>query len=121
MEKKILTIDRSKWNRGKKGPGACLMLNEVGMMCCLGFDALACGLTESQIMGVGTPSMIMDAPEEYISKRSTFKEVCMNSPVGDAIRANDNELMLDSDREIRVREALIGLGWDDVVFVDGQP
>lgn len=47
-EVKSFTIDRAKW-----GKGACL--NEDGTMCCLGFYAKACGLTNSDIKLWGVP------------------------------------------------------------------
>ena len=47
-----LVIDREKWVRGGRG-GESALLNSVGNMCCLGFAAIAVGLDEGEITGIG--------------------------------------------------------------------
>lgn len=159
-EKKILTIDRTKWRRGGPGEqdaeakakgsyeahtyalnrrfGQTMLLNNKGLMCCLGFDALACGLAPEDIENVGEPSdiprprfgFVLDEDDyEYIEppSPSAFKHreyfisrVDGNAQaIGDAINFNDGEgFKNESEREARVREVLLKLGWDDVVFVN---
>lgn len=53
-----LKIDRSKWLRG--GPGR--LLDEAGMMCCLGFLGKACGINKADMLHVGQPSEISSEP-----------------------------------------------------------
>jgi hypothetical protein len=48
-----LTIDRKKWLRGTGD--SFLLSPRDGKMCCLGFYALACGLTENDIRDQLTP------------------------------------------------------------------
>lgn len=55
---KSFTIDRSKWVRGGKGGEAC-MLNKQGNMCCLGFYAKACGLTDDQLVSKNLPDDVV--------------------------------------------------------------
>ena len=45
------TVDRARWVNGSTSDhmGNSALLNEEGNMCCVGFLALACGLTEKQI------------------------------------------------------------------------
>src|SRR6478736_6393894 len=50
-----VVIDRAKWHRGKGGPGSKLITFD-GKMCCLGFDALACGLKHDDINLVCDPA-----------------------------------------------------------------
>lgn len=59
---RTLTIDRSKWRCGGDGDdlqekfGLTSLRDSLnGMQCCLGFDALSCGLTESHINNIGSP------------------------------------------------------------------
>ena len=52
---KKLIIDRKKWRRGFKNETR--LLNENGM-CCLGFDALNEGFTESDIRNLHYPSAL---------------------------------------------------------------
>jgi hypothetical protein len=49
-----LVIDRGKWDRGS----GCSALLRDGKMCCLGFYAEACGLKDSDIKNIGTPSVL---------------------------------------------------------------
>jgi hypothetical protein len=129
---KILTIERATWRRG--GGSVCLsdrlgptrLLNDKGLMCCLGFDALACGIPREHILGQFDPESLLrgkyqppqrdeDIPVEYINTRIVDFE---NAPaVVAAMSANDDSDISEEVREIRVRAALIQLGWDDVKFV----
>lgn len=47
-----LVIDRTKWARGGIN-GSSMLLNDEGNMCCLGFAAIAVGLSEDDIIDVG--------------------------------------------------------------------
>jgi len=50
-----LTIDRSKWHRGRGGVMSYLLSHYDGKMCCLGFLALACGVPKDMIRGIRSP------------------------------------------------------------------
>ena len=124
---KILTIQRSRWRRG--GPVRNLELGPTtlrnaqnGLMCCLGFDALACGYTEAQIQGLGDPSEVaarhVCLPGYENRAHIGFFDI-ENSPiVEEAIDINDNPHLSDDKREAKLIPVLKQLGWDDVVFVD---
>ena len=137
---KILTIDRAKWRRGSslyKSPeyGGTALCNVKGFMCCLGFDAVACGFEPNYLTDVADPEELVDnLPtqdlnrfNDYIVKRMTKDEDESEdgwhhtSPIKATITANDDSLILDSDREKKIREYLMQVGWDDVVFVGEFP
>lgn len=137
----VLTIDRSKWRRGGQsysntsGYGGTWLLNSEGFMCCLGFDALACGFTEEQIRSCSSPESLVNnvLAEEDHEKFKDYIETRLeprdeygnplfidNHLVSEAIDANDAS-MDDSDREAEVRQHLMRLGWNDVQFVGEYP
>jgi hypothetical protein len=125
---RVLTIDRSKWRRGRLGTGSPKLLNEAGFMCCLGFEALACGLTPEQIINANYPFSLLeyghiDATSDYAKSHiEVDSETFYHSNTPAAARAaiaNDNPNIDEEERERRVRAALIELGLDDVVFIDG--
>lgn len=121
---KVLTIERSKWIRGDAFDTA--LLNDNGKMCCLGFDAIACGLPAALIDGRGNPDGIDDRALEnfpdYLKSRRFIADdfgITRQSAIVDrAIKHNDDNDIDDEAREHLVRNDLIALGWDDVVFVD---
>lgn len=59
---RTLVIDRKIWLRGHAdGKGKVtkpVMLNKDGNQCCLGFDAIACGVSKKSILNIGTPQRI---------------------------------------------------------------
>lgn len=115
---KTLVIKRSLWRRGDKGVGSPILLNDSGFMCCLGFDAVACGVPEDAILRVGTPGgiwMVDQVPKSYLRRRKSKNG---RKAVDDAIEANDRIGISESTRELKVRAALKKLGWDRVRFVD---
>jgi hypothetical protein len=143
----VLTIERAKWRRGGTGKrpddkveaigaldiefGPTLLLNDKGLMCCLGFDALACGLSADQIVGAGEPSDIKtlkvydEEADEYIPREDLspallkYYDTRINhgAIVEKAIAANDADGVDDAERESEIRQLLHRLGWEDVVFV----
>lgn len=130
-EKRVLTIDRSKWRRGGNGgigAGVTALLNEQGFMCCLGFDAIGRGLTAGQIRDCMYPTSVVVRGRESVDS-DYAKALLMRDARGviegdnhlarSAAEANDNKGIDDAEREALVRKNLIALGWDDVVFVDG--
>ena len=140
--RRVLTIDRSKWRRGGDGLGVVESLgftylrNSKGLMCCLGFDALACGLSPETIDAQPDPvslysERLLDSHEDYRDTRVVVKlerdeeddycrEVARLSDAAErAVNHNDDPALADAVRERLIREDLIALGWDDVVFIDG--
>lgn len=65
-EKKTLTIQRSRWYRGKGGTDSALLRSEDHKMCALGWLALDCGFKEEDILNVTHPHELEDGvlPEE---------------------------------------------------------
>ena len=106
-----VVIDRAKWHRGKGGPGSKLITFD-GKMCCLGFDALACGLKHDDInlrcdpagTGFGIPGLvdITDAPLWSAEDRKQFmdSEVCR-----EMMEINDSESTTDEEREAALIES----------------
>lgn len=74
---KTLVIDRSKWGCGSvkkrelfKIMGKTAMLNsKTGKMCCLGFDAVACGVSKEHLKDVGEPCDVADVIAESINEK----------------------------------------------------
>ncbi len=132
-EQKILTIERAKWRRGGNSHdmvvkfGGTRLLNDAGFMCCLGFDALACGLTRDQIAGKIFPSSLasrglVDSESDYgrtrVKRNDNYPDLWDETEIVQrAMGHNDDPVLAEEDREALVRADLIELGWDDVVFV----
>lgn len=127
--RKVLTIERAKWRRGGDAGysdmGPTKLLNRHGFMCCLGFDAIACGLTEDIIRDKNYPSSLVTGKRiselsDYARTRVTKCSYGFNdesAPAKRAVKANDGPFLSEAEREAAVRAALVDLGWDDVVFV----
>lgn len=62
-----LTIDRTKWHRGAGSANSALK-NDLARYCCLGFDALNLGFSDSEIFGCPTPE------ELYAGTRCSNRE-----------------------------------------------
>lgn len=139
-EKKVLTIDRARWRRGGDDShlvavsGITALLNDKGLMCCLGFDALACGLSSSRINSLADPCALFDEGElegfeDYKEQRIQvtrrydgeddyhYDTAELTAAASSAITHNDDPKLSESEREQLIRADLIALGWDDVVFV----
>lgn len=60
-----LFIDMNKWVRGGKGPDGnkaeSYLLNDRGLMCCLGFDAFSLGSLEHNCFEMSYPSELTNA------------------------------------------------------------
>ncbi len=130
MNEKVLIIDRSKWRRGGDvyniTHGSTALLNDHGLMCCLGFDALACGVSVRELAHIGDPAeltmMVYELPPDYMGSRlaSVAPDDFDNAPIVlRAIKVNDDAQITDAEREAKLIPILKQLGWDDVRFVDG--
>ena len=113
-EQKVLVIDRQRWLRGS--PTDSFLLRESDeKMCCLGFDALAWGLKQDYIKGVGEPIEVeaLDDGRKYIHRARRKSDA-----IEAAIRINDDPNLGDTDREAHLVPVLKQLGWDDVQFIN---
>jgi hypothetical protein len=96
------TIDRSKWGRGC-GDGILLSPDD-GKMCCLGFYALACGVSPSSINNQGFPSDVAALPGEMDWLFRAFSDESVTPAEEQIASTNDKENLLAKDREKKIRE-----------------
>lgn len=110
MTKKMqtLVIDRSKWRNGSQDEekyGETMLLGQDGMKCCLGFEAMRCGLTERQIRGKQSPSDVAPSNRKKIphlvDEYSFYNQSCFSI---NAIEINDEADISKKDREARLKE-----------------
>jgi hypothetical protein len=88
-----VVVKRSKWFRGQ-GSDESYLLSEDGLMCCMGFAALAQGV-----------------PRERILDRQTFLSTKMETPAGNKCNqtihqlyvTNDDDQMDDEWREAEIK------------------
>lgn len=120
MKATKFTIDRSKWARG----GDSLLLDpDSGNMCCLGFYALACGVSVSAISGEPVysdldDSAIEELPSRLVSPRdNSWPRV--TTLHDDIVNMNDDAGVAETDREVRIASLFASIGVT-VEFVDGE-
>ena len=107
---KVLVIDRTKWYRGQ-GDKESRLLRQDGSMCCLGFDALACGLEPDAIVNRSFPDHVA-GPQDYHDAR-TFRVT------REIARINDTTALTDAEREAQLIPLLKQIGgYDDVQFIN---
>jgi hypothetical protein len=116
-----LVIERPTWVRGdnRLEYGTSALLNGLGRMCCLGFDAKACGVDPDEMESIEYPmDLDEDAtkiPEYYKATRILSNE----DAIYDIAHINDDPGLTESEREANIRAKLIEVfGYTDVVFVD---
>jgi hypothetical protein len=112
-----LIIKESKWYRGL-GSGSRLLVPLDGRMCCLGFDSLACGATEQQILGVTFPSNLVPTLEKqkwlYICNPSARDMGSYQSRIAEV---NDDRNITESERKNLLSELFREGGNIELVFV----
>lgn len=137
-ESKVLTIYRDEWYRGRDG-ASLRVPNEtgipaanIGKMCCLGFDALACGFTVTDIEDKSDPCDLAieygvdELPSWYVEARLVVVDeegnvTCKNNHIiNECIEVNDDKFLTESQREDKLVPLLKQLGWEDVVFKDSR-
>jgi len=123
---KKLIIDRSRWLRGSEGSSALLVrvMDEDPQMCCLGFHALACGLSEKEIENQPYPSSLDTYPESWLMLEQEVWGPLSSTPnvrSWDRVLAliNDASAVDDATREAWLTEGFRELGGYEVEFVDG--
>lgn len=118
---RALTIDRRKWARGARG-GSSALLNDIGGMCCLGFEARACGFTKKSLFEAGTPMDITlndsraHTKRKAVTKAPHLLKLIEESPGDDpfvylkdttfvnrAVRINDTNRITERTRETRLQ------------------
>lgn len=95
---RLLTIKRSEWYRGK-GSNFSRLVTDCGQKCCLGFEALACGVPYEELVYKPSPKCISDKFSDKINHLldSNFKR---NSEFTfAAIAINDNPTLSEAERE----------------------
>lgn len=108
---KKFTIDRSKWYRGK-GDCNSKLLRKDGSMCCVGFYAKACGLSDEDIIDKPTINDV------YVIEEHEENRIEVSDPVINIIyNTNDNVNISEADREKGIYEQFIEMGVQ-VDFVD---
>lgn len=85
-----LIIDRQKWYRGNTD-GSKLLRSNDGKMCCLGFYARECGLSEEQIADKGNPASVDASAMEWGSGSWLFQS------------ADDDHGILSADCNLLIR------------------
>src|SRR5271165_6966019 len=105
MEPKKLVIDESKWYRGK-GSDKSKLRNGRGMMCCLGFYGLACGLENRDISGKSEPSDCLSLDDPKFPDWLTNKEVYSGNTSDCCVlmEINDEKSITDSSRKKQIKE-----------------
>jgi hypothetical protein len=91
-----LVIDRNKWLRGEGHGESYLLRKSDGKMCCLGFYGIACGIPQSMLVDVTTPSSVHDSfnswgDGQWLLSRWRHCESLMDT--------NDLEIIDDNKRE----------------------
>ncbi len=128
-----VTVKRSEWYRGKGSDRSRLLIADgpsAGQMCCLGFAALASGLTEKQITNVPMPMNLVRNGTVDISDLHSALQACVDgsdddegeewqdSAVGnDLAEFNDDPEIDDPTREERLISAGAEIGIN-FTFVD---
>lgn len=111
-----LTIKRSEWLRGEGGTESYLLRKADNKKCCLGFLALSCGFNEAQILDISSPE---DTENKLLWPKSILREeLDKDSDITfTLVKLNDNENLLESERELRLKEEFANIDID-VEFVD---
>lgn len=108
---KTLTIDCERWARGGKG-GDSRLLNRRGKMCCLGFDALACGADRKMIRNICNPEQLA-LTQIHLSRLVRIREQFMprNTKICEKmIFVNDDDSTTDTDRMTKLRALFAKIG-----------
>lgn len=99
-----LVIDRATWRWGGDDLdskfGDTQLINKAGFKCCLGFDALACGISSKSINEVYEPC--------YVTRKSVWRDKLKKDSgrtwAYEAMELNDNGGISNAGREVNLIE-----------------
>jgi hypothetical protein len=109
------TVDRKTWFHGR-GTGAFLLYYD-GKRCCIGFVAQQCGITNEDILMIGTISSINS--QENIRKVPQWMQadnVESSGGINEAYNINDDILISDDEREMKLKALFLKNG-DEIEFI----
>jgi hypothetical protein len=113
-----LVIDRTKWYRGKGDTHSRLLRADDGMMCCLGFYSLACGLSREDIEDISFPTSVdWSLPGEMDWLCGEPGDDCDYTVEVRVGNVNDSTAITDVEREQRLT-ALFAEHGVNVTFVN---
>lgn len=124
-----LTIDRSKWLRGEGSDESYLLRESDGKMCCVGFFAIACGVSPDEIRGKKGIDMnhhkILDDCVSFSCLpnppakmgRNKYRAVPVQVLI-DLYNFNDFKDVPEGQREMNIQDSFKTIGVE-VTFVDG--
>lgn len=116
-----LVIDRSRWLRGEGSLRSSLYRASDKKMCCLGFDAVSCGIDISVMAEVASPIGL-----GYFYPTSAWRIMdddgykTNSHVVGNMMEINDEKAMTDTEREASLIPLFASVGID-LSFIDGNP
>jgi len=105
MTKKLKTvvIKSSMWYRGKGGKGSSLVVGDK--FCCLGLDALACGLKPDQIIfaiSPGDAEQTEGFQDAWGRERNPDGSIITKGLTNQAMLINDNKRIKNDDNRINL-------------------
>ena len=109
-----IVIDRHMWRCGGFGPYhhgsmSTRMMDNHGMMCCLGKDAKDCGISQEILLASANPGLVASLTEDAIVKiphmllfRDGKYDNDHSNFACEMMTINDNEKLTDSRRELEL-------------------
>lgn len=112
----ILVIDRARWKTGTSGKGDTKLLNDLGFMCCLGFECSRNGIPDEELLGVGDPY--------YLNRLSRIDHLYppdqSSAFADDAMYINDDTSYDNTRRELEITKHFSTIGVT-VQFINEYP
>lgn len=115
---KSFTIERKSWLRGE-GSRSRLLRSSDNKMCCLGFYAMSCGLSEIDIRDESTIGFVINNDLSLLNKVSRDINILIEIYDGDyygtsvaiaLVETNDNKKMKDCEREVEITKLFASVG-----------
>ena len=115
MNEVTVVVKRSEWIRGEGEIKSYLLRSADNKKCCLGFAALACGLSPDDIAARKAPHWVDSARLSCMSGENVFlaltDDYILPSPVASQLmEVNDDRTRNDTDRERKITELGAGIG-----------
>jgi len=121
---KSFTIDRSRWLRGSTkhlASNSALLDPKIEAMCCLGFHALACGLTKKQICDVVDPSKLPKYEREKLPLWLFSDSHYKISDEAQRLMVTNDHPSTDAERETVIKTIFEGHGITVRFVGEGRP